>query len=226
MKDGTKKGVKHDHLRVTTNPHYSGRLFPMEQTTDIPERWRDTPIEKLILAHNFAEEIITSGEPQLFIVTCIEFRYQPKVPASFAYMMRRASGRMIGSEFSLAYTLAKGVKHLALIGHNDCGMTKVAEHKDSMIDALVEQGWHRDRAEEYVSMHAARYAITDEIDSLKSEYLRLRRLFRKLEIAPLFLSLANSKLYLPGWYFQMLVAGQVDLPPGGDTLVPDEDLLT
>jgi carbonic anhydrase len=141
-------------------------------------------------------------------------------------MMRRASGRMIGSEFSLAYTLAKGVKHLALIGHNDCGMTKVAEHKDSMIDALIEQGCHRDRAEDYVIMHAALYAITDEIDSLRSEYMRLRRLFRKLEIAPLFLSLANSKLYIPGWYFQMLVAGKVDVPLGAESSVPDEDLLT
>lgn len=226
MKDNSPKTKKDDHLRVTHNPHYSGRLFPIDVANDVPERWHGTPIETLILSHNFEHVIESTGEPQLLIATCIEFRYQPKVPPSFAYVIRRASGRMVGSEFSLAYTLAKGVRHLALVGHNDCGMTKVAEHKQAMIDALVEQGWYPDRAEDYVSMHASRYAIKDELDSLKHEYLRLRRLFRNLEIAPLFLSLANSKMYMPAWYFHMLVSDEVNKPVGEDSLVPDEDLLT
>lgn len=215
-----------EDLRVTRDPRYHGRLSPIELPSDVPDRWKGTPIEALINSHNFDTEIETSGNPELVIATCIEFRYQPKVPASFAYMLRRASGRLNGSEFSLAYTLAKGVRHLALVGHNDCGMAKVADHKESMINALVEQGWYRDRAEEYVTVNASRYAISDELSSLKNEYLRLRRLFHKLEIAPLFLSLANSKIYLPGWYFQMIITGEVDKPVGAETLVRDDDLLT
>lgn len=215
-----------DKLRVTTDPRYHGRLVPIEKEVDIPDRWRESPIETLILSHNFEKEIETTGEPQLIIVTCIEFRYQPRVPASFSYIIRRASGRLVGSEFSLAYVLAKGVRHMALVGHNDCGMTKVAEYKGAMTDALVEQGWYRDCAEEYINQNAARYAITDEVDSLKREYLRLRRLFKKLEIAPLFLSLANSKLYLPGWYLQMLITGDVDKPVESPNSVRDEELMT
>lgn len=215
-----------ENLRVTRDPRYHGRLTAIEAPGDIPDRWKDTPVETLILSQNFDTPIETSGNPELVIATCIEFRYQPKVPSEFAYIMRRASGRLVGSEFSLAYTLAKGVKHLALVGHNDCGMTKVAENKQPMIEALVEQGWYRERAEDYVTVNASRYAIPDELNSLKNEYFRLRRLFHKLEIAPLFLSLANSKLYMPGWYFQMIITGEVDKPVGEVTLVRDDDLLT
>lgn len=215
-----------DKLRVTSNPLYRGRLVPIETESDVPERWRGSPIETLILANNFEKPIETTGDPHLLLITCIEFRYQPKLPASFAYVIRRAGGRLIGSEFSLAYAMAKGVRHIALVGHNDCGMTKVAENRQPMVDALVEQGWYKDRAEDFVDMHASRYAITDELDSLKREYLRLRRLFHKIEIAPLFVSLANGKMYMPGWYLQMLVAGELDKPVGDPTLVPDEELLT
>lgn len=215
-----------DNLRVTRDPRYHGRLAPIDSEKDIPERWHNSPIETLILSQNFDQAIETTGDPQLLIATCIEFRYQPKVPSAFAYIMRRASGRLVGSEFSIAYTMAKGVQHIALVGHNDCGMTKVAEHKDAMVNALVEQGWYKDRAEDYVTMNSSRYAITDEISSLKREYLRLRRLFHKVEIAPLFISLANSKMYLPAWYLQMLITGEVDKPVGDPSLVRDEDLLT
>ncbi len=215
-----------DNLRLTRNPSYDGRVTAIVQPSDIPERWRNSPIESLILAQNFDQEILGSGNPELLLATCIEFRYKPKVPDSFAYILRRASGRLVGSEFSVAYTLAKGVRHVALVGHNDCGMTKVAENKQAMINALVEQGWYPDRAVDYVNMNASRYAIEDELDSLKSEYLRLRRLFHKIEIAPLFLSLANSKLYMPSWYFQMMISGEVDKPVGDPSLVSDEELLS
>ena len=215
-----------ENLRVTRDPRYHGKLSPIEAPGDIPDRWKGSPIEKLILSHNFETEIETSGNPELVIGTCIEFRYQPRIPSSFAYMLRRASGRLNGSEFSIAYTLAKGVRHLALIGHNDCGMAKVAENKQLMIDALVEQGWYKDRAEDYVNVNASRYAISDELGALKNEYFRLRRLFQKLEIAPLFLSLANSKIYMPGWYFQMIITGEVDKPVGAESPVRDDDLLT
>lgn len=215
-----------EDLRVTRDPKYFGRLAPIEQESDIPERWRGTPIETLILSHNFGQSIEVTGEPHLLIATCIEFRYQPKVPSSFAYMTRRASGRLVGAEFSIAYTLAKGVRHLALVGHNDCGMTKVDANKDKMVDALVEQGWYRDRAEDFVSVNASRYAIPDELQALRREYNRLRRLFRKVEIAPLFLSLANQKIYMPMWYLQLVISGEVNRPVGEESDVRDEDLLT
>jgi len=195
---------KDDSLGVTTNVKFNTRLSRIDKPEDIPERWLNSPIADIIGAHNFANTIAVSGEPKLLISTCIEYRFRPEVPSNFAYVIRRASGRLIGSEFSLVYALSRGVKHVALIGHNDCGMTQVSLHKPAMIKALVDQGWDQERAEEFVSMHAGRYHIEDEVDSLRKEFVRLKRLFHNVEIAPLFASLASNKLHIPNWYGEYL----------------------
>ena len=209
-----------DPLGVTRNHRLVTQLKKIEREEEIPERWRGTPIAALIAAHNFDTPITPTGKPELFISTCIEFRFMPKVPAMYSYVVRRASGRLIGSEFSLAYTLSRGVRHVVLIGHDDCGMTQVSHHRPAMIEALVEQGWDRERAEEYVSMHAGRYAIQDEVDSLKREFFRLKRLFKNLELAPLFVSLRSDNLYVPHWYLEHL-----ENPSPEEEKVAPQDLL-
>ena len=200
---------------------YAGRLVGIDAPTDIPDRWTGTPIEKFILSENFNQKIESSGTPELLIATCIEFRYALPIPRMFAYVLRRASGRLIGSEFSLAYILSTGVRHICLVGHNDCGMTKIEQNKNRMIQSLIEQGWHADRAAEFINVNASRYAMSDEIDGLESEYKRLNRLFKHLEIAPLFVDLSDAKLHIPKWYFQHQQEPQSNEP----TAVSDEDIL-
>lgn len=207
---------------VKADPRYKDRLISIQEPADIPDLWKGTPIEQFILAQNFDIPIANyDGTPHLLIVSCIEFRYSLPVPRMYAYMIRRAGGRIVGSEFSLSYCLSRGVRHLILIGHNDCGMTKVPEHAPAMVAALVEQGWSRVRAEEFVERHAWRYRVKDELDSIEQEYRRLRRLFKKITVAPLFISLSDTKLYVPKWYTDGLVDG---LEPVSDT-PPDDDLL-
>ncbi|HNH76233.1 MAG TPA: hypothetical protein PLF23_20765, partial [Candidatus Obscuribacter sp.] len=69
-----------------------------------------------------------------------------------------------------------------------------------LVEALAEQGWEQDHAKNFVEAHADRFAIDDEIDALESEYVRMRSLFQKVEIAPLFVSLSSSRLHLPSWF--------------------------
>ena len=196
---------------------YNESLIEIRSKLDIPEEWQNTPIEAFIMSQNFGWPIQTSGTPELLIATCIEFRYALPVPRMYAYVIRRASGRVIGSEFSVGYTLAKGVKYFVIIGHNDCGMSKVHDMAPLVVDALVEQGWSRKMAEEYVKKHGSRHAIADELVALRDEYIRLRQIFRKLLIAPLFVSLYDSKLYLPKWYREVELQ---ESHPGSS--VPDE----
>lgn len=152
------------------------------------------------MAQNFGWPIQGSGKVELLISTCIEFRYALPIPRMYAYVIRRASGRVMGSEFSVGYTLAQGVKYLALIGHNDCGMAKAHANAPRVVQALVDQGWEQEIAQLYVERQIKRHAISDELDALRDEYIRLRKIFRKLTIAPLFVCLHDSKLYLPSWY--------------------------
>ena len=185
---------------IREDEKFREQLIEVQSRMDIPEEWRDSAIESFIMSQNFGWPIQSSPTPELLIATCIEFRYALPIPRMYAYVIRRASGRVIGSEFSVAYTMAKGVKCLMMIGHNDCGMTKVDESKPLMVQALVDQGWKPELAEQYVEKQATRHRIQNELEALKLEYVRVRTLFPKLLVAPMFVCLFDSKLYLPKWY--------------------------
>lgn len=184
---------------VRADEKYRDLLTVVESRQDIPQEWQGTPIECLIMAQNFGWPIQSTGKPELLIATCIEFRYALPVPRMYSYVIRRASGRVIGSEFSVGYTIAQGVKYLAVIGHNDCGMSQLEAKKAGVIEAFVAQGWPRDAAEQYVAKQATRHAIADELLALKDEYVRLRKIFRQLVVAPLFVCLHDSRFYVPNW---------------------------
>lgn len=195
--------MQEDNLSATQSINFGTRLRQIKDPSMLPTAWRDSPIEEFIGAHNFGKAIESGSEPRLLIVSCIEFRFRPEIPNNFAYVIRSAGGRMSNlpaSEFALAYILAKGVRHVALVGHNDCGMTRVNQFRPNLAEALVEQGWDRKHAEDFIRHNAERFAIEDEIDSLETEYLRLKELFKNIEIAPLFVSLASTRLHIPKWY--------------------------
>ncbi|HEY9786980.1 MAG TPA: hypothetical protein V6D17_16430 [Candidatus Obscuribacterales bacterium] len=187
---------------VKTDRRYTDRLVEIHSHEDVPRSWQNTPIEALIMSQNFGWPVKSSDSPGLLIATCIEFRYALPIPRMYAYVIRRASGRLIGSEFTIGYVLAKGVQHIAMVGHNDCGMAKVPEALPRVIDAFVNQGWSRELAQQYCQKQAERYAMGDELDGQAAEYHRLRSLFRKVTIAPLFVSLYDSKFYIPKWYLE------------------------
>lgn len=188
------------NLSVKSNDKYRDLLAEIYSKDDIPKAWQDSPVESFILSQNCSFPIVSSGDPELVIITCIDFRYALPIPRKFAYVLRKAGGRAVGSEFAIGYTLAKGVKHLVLIGHNDCGMAKIPESAPHVVSALVNQGWSQGAAQKYVEKHGALNAMTSELYALEEEYRRLRRLFPKMEIAPLFVNLYDTKLYLPKWY--------------------------
>jgi carbonic anhydrase len=100
--------------------------------------------------------------------------------------------------------MSQGVNHVAMIGHNDCGMTRAIKQAPRIVDAYVSQGWSREAAQKFVDKQQARYHMKDELDGLQDEYNRLRSVFRKLVVAPLFVSLYDSRLYIPTFYLESL----------------------
>ncbi len=198
------KSNSHSHPlpSVKKDAKYADKLLEMTSPEEIPELWRNTPIEALIMAQNSGWPIHPGAEPQLLIVTCIEYRYTPPIPRMYAYMIRRASGRLVGSEFSVGFVISRGVRHLVLVGHNDCGMVKVPEHAGAVVDALTEQGWNRTLSEQFVRHYTIKHKIADELGALEAEYRRLCHIFPKLIIAPLFVDLYDNKLYLPKFYHE------------------------
>lgn len=184
--------------------YYRERLFEIKFSMDIPRHWGGTPIEQFIQSQNFGYPLEPHSEPQLLISACMEFRFALAVPAMYAYVIRTPGGRLIGEEFAVGYVLARGVKFILLIAHNDCGMTQVNQYAPHIVDALAEQGWNRARAEEYVKSQGPHFAIADEMEGLQKEYHRLKKLFQNVYVAPLFLNLEDKHVHIPKWYHEEL----------------------
>jgi len=191
-------------IPVLKDPRYKDQLLEIRDREDIPLELRDSPIEALIMRINFGWPVPQSHKPQLLIATCIEFRFTLPIPRMHSYVIRRASGRLNGSEFTIGYCMSQGVNHVAMIGHNDCGMTRAFQSAGKLVDSYVNQGWSRDAAKKFVDKNLARYHMTDELTGLQEEYERLRTVFKKLVIVPLFVSLYDSRLYLPKFYVESL----------------------
>lgn len=102
------------------------------------------------------------------------------------------------SEFKVSYAIAVGqVRHIALIGHNNCGMVNLISRKNEFIKGLVETaGWEKERAEEHFMHFAPMFEIGNEVDFILSETKRLRLRYPKIQIAPLIYLVDDNKLYL------------------------------
>jgi carbonic anhydrase len=200
---------------------YRDKLVEIGSSLDIPRRWAGTPIEAYIQAQNFGYPLTPHSEPQLLVCSCIEFRFALKVPAMYAYVIRSAGARLIGAEFAVGYVLSRGVKHILLIAHNDCGMAKIPHHRQAIIKAFVEQGWSNRSAQSFVDSKAKQFAIDDELEGLRQEYYRLKHLFKAVRVAPLFLDLTDGRVHIPSWYQQYIAS---EAPPDSEP-VRDQEIV-
>lgn len=205
---------------INSDPKYKDQLVEMISSSDIPARWHGTPIEHFIQAQNFGYPLHPQPRPQVLIVSCMEFRFSLPVPANYAYVIRTPGGRLIGAELAIGYVLYRGVTNILLIAHNDCGMTHLVELSSDIAKALTNQGWSSEMAENFVDKQTARLAVKDELESLEQEYHRLKRLFKNVHVAPLFLTLSDKRVYIPKWY-QELISSE---PPIGIQQVDDNDI--
>lgn len=173
------------------------RLVPVTSKEDILPELRATPIGLLLEYHNLNREYETYNQAQLLIGMCMDNRKHLHIPDNFAYIIRAGGANLRYSEFKVSYAIAVGgVKHIALIGHNQCGMVNLAARKETFIEGLVENaGWERDLAEQHFMNFAPLFEIGNEIDFVLSEAQRLRRRYPKVEVAPFLYLVEDNLLY-------------------------------
>ncbi|MGH2550264.1 MAG: carbonic anhydrase [Thermomicrobiales bacterium] len=173
------------------------KLIETNKPEDILPVYRDTPVEELLRYHNFREPRPTDNEtPKMFIAMCIDFRKFLVVPNDYAYIMRTAGARLRGNEFELLYAIAVGgVSTVVLIGHTDCGMTRVINQRDQFVTGLGERaGVSEETASEIFDTFAPEYAIEDPVKAMVAEAIMLRGLLKGVMIAPLLYRVNDDKL--------------------------------
>jgi carbonic anhydrase len=173
------------------------KLISINSKDDILPEYRKTPIGLLIEYHNLHQPFDTYDKAQLLVGMCMDNRKHLHIPENFAFIIRAGGANLRYSEFKVSYAIAVGkVRHIALIGHNNCGMVNLISRKKDFINGLVETaGWEKERAEEHFMHFAPMFEIGNETGFILSETKRLRNLYPKIKIAPMLYLVEDNKLY-------------------------------
>lgn len=174
------------------------RLLAINTVDNILPEYRQTPIGLLLEYHNLNRPLDAYDRAQILIGMCMDNRKHLHIPDNFAFIIRSGGANLRYSEFKVSYAIGVGkVSHIALIGHNNCGMVNLIARKNEFIEGLVNSaGWERDRAEEHFFHFAPMFEIGSEIDFILSETKRLRLRYPKIQIAPIFYLVEDNRLYL------------------------------
>jgi carbonic anhydrase len=176
----------------------TSRLLKLISSDDIPLVYRETPIGLLIEYHNLNREFESFQNAQLLVGMCMDNRKHLHMPDNFAFIIRSGGANLRYSEFKVSYAISVGgVRHIVLIGHNNCGMVNLFARKELFVKGLEEAaGWDHDQAEEHFHHYAPMFEIGNETDFIMSETKRLRLRYPRIIIAPLFYNVEDNKLYL------------------------------
>lgn len=174
------------------------RLVPILSKDDIPSRYQDTPIGRLLEYHNLDRPYEVFSAAQLLIGMCMDNRKHLHIPDNFAFIIRSGGANLRYSEFKVSYAISVGgVSSIALIGHTQCGMVNLVARKDLFIQGLVEKaGWQPQQAEEHFHHFAPLFEIGNEIDFILSEVRRLRLRYPKILVAPMMYRVEDNRIYL------------------------------
>lgn len=173
------------------------KLIAINSSNDILPEYRNTPIGLLLEFHNLDRPLDTYDKAKLLVGMCMDNRKHLHMPDNFAFIIRSGGANLRYSEFKVSYAIGVGqVSHIALIGHNNCGMVNLSSRKSEFIDGLARTaGWDKEKAEEHFMHFAPMFEIGNETDFILSETKRLRLRYPKIMIAPLMYLVEDNKLY-------------------------------
>lgn len=165
---------------------------------DIPAHIIDTPIGDLLAFHNIGIPFREYPQAQLLIGMCMDNRKQLRIPKRFAYIIRTGGANTRYLEFNISYAIAIGqIKHIALIGHTQCGMVNLAARRDAFVEGLVTNGgWSTGRALEHFQNFAPLFEIDNELAFTHAEAQRLSQKYPGVTTLPLLYKVEDDLLYL------------------------------
>lgn len=173
------------------------KLIKTLNKDDIFEKYKNTPLEKLIEYHNFKEKFDNHDKAEILIGTCMDNRVQINVPINFAYVLRAPGVNLRYNEFGISYAIAIGeVKYAALIGHSDCGMVNLVSKREKFIEGLAKNGGiDRKKAEEQFEKFSPLMEIKNETEFVLEESERLSQKYSGILFAPFIYMLEDNLLY-------------------------------
>ncbi|HEY9061736.1 MAG TPA: carbonic anhydrase [Pseudobacteroides sp.] len=172
------------------------QLIKVTEEKQIPSFYYNTPIWELISYQNLGAEFKSYTSAQLLVGMCMDNRKQLRIPENFAYIIRTGGANLRYSEFKVSYAIAiGGVKHIALIAHDNCGMVNLVSKREQFIEGLCQNAnWSRQRAEEHFVNYAPLFEIDNELEFVLNESKRLSQKYTGIKVAPLIYSIEDNML--------------------------------
>jgi carbonic anhydrase len=173
------------------------KLIEVQEVADILPEYRETPVDLLLQYHNLHKEFEEYKNAKLLVGMCMDHRKHLHIPDNFSYIIRTGGANLRYSEFKVSYAISVGgIQHIALIGHNNCGMVGLHSKKESFVKGLVDQaGWTEERAEEHFNNFAPLFEVGNAAEFVLAEAKRLRAKYPKILVAPLFYDVDNNQIY-------------------------------
>lgn len=173
-------------------------LIKISSDEELFPKYQDTPISQLFQYHNFGYSAKEHIKAEMLVGMCMDNRNQLKIPNNFAYILRTGGGNLRSIEFKISYAIALGgVKCVALIGHNNCGMTNLVSKRKEFIQGMINNaGWTERQADEHFMSFAPIFEIENEIEFLLGEAKRLQERYPRILVAPVFYKVEDHLLYL------------------------------
>jgi len=172
-------------------------LRAISRVSDIPCVYRNTPIGLLLEYHNLQRSFKVYQQAKMLVGMCMDNRKFLRIPDNFAFILRTGGANLRYSEFKVSFAIAiGGIRHIALIGHNHCGMENLISKKKDFIAGMVRRaGWSKARAEEHFMNLAPMHEIENGAEFILAETERLRRRYPKVTVAPLFYRLEENRIF-------------------------------
>lgn len=173
------------------------RIVPIKNKKDIFPQYLQSPIEKLLEYHNLDRPLDTTIKAQMLIGMCMDNRNHLRIPENFAYIIRSGGANLRYSEFKVSYAIAVGgIKHIALLAHNNCGMVNLKSRETAFIQGLIDNaGWDPEFAKSHFMHFSPLFEIGNEVDFVLSEAARLRERYPKITVAPLYYEVESNRLH-------------------------------
>lgn len=172
-------------------------LLAVREAEDVLPAYRDTPIADLLAYHNLGAPHRGYDQAEMLVGMCMDHRKRLHIPERFAYVMRVGGARILRLEFQISFAIAVGgVKAIAVIGHDQCGMVDLHERRDTFVQGLADRaGWDRSEAAAHFDRLAPEFEIGGAAESVVREAAVLREKYPAIVVAPLMYLLADGRLY-------------------------------
>jgi carbonic anhydrase len=168
----------------------------INEQSDIPKEFINTPIESLIQYQNFSTPFKKYDSAKLLVAMCMDNRKQLRIPENFAYIIRTGDANLRYSEFKVSYAIAIGnIDYIILIAHDNCGMVNLASKINPFIEGLSGlDNWDAQKAKEHFYNYAPMYEIENEIEFVVNESKSLSQKYIGVKVVPLYYTLEDNKL--------------------------------